>query len=90
LEGRAPSRPAKLVEESAQQMKKKGRLQVGMDADVVVLDPATVQDRASYAQPNQTSVGIKYLFVNGMPVIRNGELDQNAFPGQAVRRPLSQ
>ena len=82
--------PAKLVEESAPQMKRKGRLQVDMDADIVVFDPSTIQDRATYAQPNQTSVGVKYLLVNGTFVIRNGELDTNAFPGHPVRRPLSQ
>jgi N-acyl-D-glutamate deacylase len=56
---------AKLLEETATQMKKKGRLQVGMDADMTIFDPATVQDRATYAQPNQTSIGIKYVLVNG-------------------------
>ena len=79
--------PAKLLEGTAPQMKKKGRLQVGMDADVVVFDPATVRDRATYQRPNQTSVGVKYLLVNGAFVIRNGELESNAFPGRPVRRP---
>jgi N-acyl-D-glutamate deacylase len=37
-------------------MKNKGRLQVGMDADITVFDPATIQDRASYDRPNQTSL----------------------------------
>jgi N-acyl-D-glutamate deacylase len=71
-------------------MKRKGRLQVGMDADITVFDPATVQDRATYQQPNQTSVGVKYLLVNGAFVIRAGELDTKAFPGQPVRRAVSQ
>jgi N-acyl-D-glutamate deacylase len=82
--------PAKLMEETAPQMKRKGRLQVGMDADITVFDPATVQDRATYQQPNQTSVGVKYLLVNGAFVIRAGELDTKAFPGQPVRRAVSQ
>ena len=82
--------PAKLLEETAPQMKKKGRLQVGMDADVVVFDPGTVQDRATYRQPNQTSVGVKYLLVNGMFAIRDGTLDTKSFPGQPVRRTVSQ
>jgi N-acyl-D-glutamate deacylase len=81
--------PAKLLEDTAPQMKKKGRLQVGMDADVIVFDPATVQDRATYERPNQTSVGVKYLLVNGAFVIRNGELDTRAFPGRPVRRPVA-
>ena len=81
--------PAKYLEEIAPQMKKKGRLQVGMDADITVFDPATVLDRATYQQPNQTSVGVKYLLVNGAFVIRDGELDTKVFPGHPVRRTLS-
>jgi N-acyl-D-glutamate deacylase len=73
--------PAKLLEETTPQMKKKGRLQVGMDADITVFDPETVEDRATYERPNQTSVGVKYVLVNGNLVIRDGELDANAFPG---------
>ena len=78
--------PAKLLEGTAPQMKKKGRLQVGMDADITVFDPATVQDRATYERPNQTSVGMRYVLVNGAFVIRNGELDTAVFPGRPVRR----
>jgi N-acyl-D-aspartate/D-glutamate deacylase len=61
-----------------------------MDADITVFDPATVQDRAAYAQPNQTSIGIKYVLVNGAFVIRDGELETKAFSGRPVRRPVSQ
>jgi Amidohydrolase family len=82
--------PAKLLEDTAPQMKKKGRLQVGMDADITVFDPATIQDRATYDRPNQTSVGIKYLIVNGVFVIRDGELDAKAYPGQPIRRSIRQ
>lgn len=78
--------PAKLLEDTAPQVKRKGRLQSGMDADIAVFDPATVQDRATYAKPNQTSVGMKYVLVNGVLVIKNGALDTAAFPGQPIRR----
>jgi N-acyl-D-glutamate deacylase len=81
--------PAKYLEETAPQMKKKGRIQRGMDADLVVFDTATVQDRATYERPNQTSVGMKYVIVNGAFVIQDGELDTQAFPGQPVRRVVS-
>ena len=57
-----------------------------MDADVVVFDPTTVEDRATYERPNQTSAGVKYLLVNGAFVIRNGEVDTAIFPGRPVRR----
>src|SRR5690606_10484604 len=62
--------PATLLEGSVPQMKRKGRLQVGMDADLVVFDLATVSDRATYTAPNATSVGMRHVVVNGVPVIR--------------------
>jgi N-acyl-D-aspartate/D-glutamate deacylase len=67
-------------------MKKKGRLRAGMDADITVFDPATVQDRATYERPNQTSAGMRYVLVNGVFVVRDGELDSAAFPGRPIRR----
>jgi N-acyl-D-glutamate deacylase len=81
--------PAKLLEDTATQMKKKGRLQVGMDADITVFDPRAVEDRATYAKPNQTSAGMRYVLVNGVFVIRNGELDTAAYPGRPIRRASS-
>ena len=80
--------PAQILEQSVPQMKLKGRLQVGKDADVVVFDLATVRDRATYTAPNATSVGMKHVVVNGMPVIRDGELVRSALPGRAIRRPV--
>jgi N-acyl-D-glutamate deacylase len=80
--------PAQILEESVPQMKKKGRMQVGADADIVVFDPATVSDRATYTEPNQTAVGMRYVIVNGTPVIRDGVLVREALPGRAVRRPV--
>ena len=62
---------------------------MGMDADIAVFDPATVQDRETYQQPNQTCIGMKYVLVNGAFAIRDGELDTKAFPGRPVRRTVS-
>jgi hypothetical protein len=83
---RCALRPAHILEASVPQMKNKGRLKVGADADIVVFDAKTVRDRATYLQPNQTSVGMRYVLVNGTLVIRDAELVKNAFPGKAVRR----
>lgn len=81
--------PARILEKSVPQMKHKGRLQKGMDADIIIFDPATVQDKATFTEPAQTSVGMKYVLVNGIPIIINGALDINARPGTAIRRAIT-
>jgi N-acyl-D-aspartate/D-glutamate deacylase len=63
----------------------KGHLGVGADADIVVLDPTTVTDTATYLAPTTPSVGVRHLLVSGTPVIRDGELLLDAYPGQALR-----
>ena len=64
----------------------KGRLQVGADADITVFDPAHVIDRATFDNPAQYSDGIPYVLVNGVFVVRNGELQGQAAPGRPLRR----
>ena len=66
-------------------MKRKGRLQVGMDADITIFDPATIRDRATFAEPAQTSTGIAHVIVNGTFVLRDGIFQQGVTPGQPVR-----
>ncbi len=85
---RASFRPAQILGEYVSQMKKKGRIQVGMDADIVVFDMDNLEVRATYTDPNQHTRGMRHVIVNGTPLIRDGVLDTNAFPGQAVRRPV--
>lgn len=81
--------PAQILEGSVPPMKRKGRLQVGADADLIAFDLATVSDRGTYTQPNQTAVGMRYVIVNGTAVIRDGVLARDALPGRAIRRPLA-
>ena len=78
--------PAQAMEGFVPQMKKKGRLQVGMDADIVVFDPETISDVGTYQEPNQPAVGVQTLLVNGAPVVMQGELILDAAPGLPVRR----
>lgn len=78
--------PAQILEKSVSQMGKKGRLQQGMDADVIVFDPRTVEDKATFTEPYLPSVGMKYVLVSGVPVISGGELILDAHPGEPVRR----
>jgi len=68
------------------QMKKKGRLQEGMDADIVVFDPETISDIGTYEKPNQPAVGVQSLLVNGELVVDAGELVLDAAAGQPIRR----
>jgi len=62
----------------------RGVLKRGMWADVVVFDPATVRDLATFEQPNQLAEGMQYVFVNGVPVIAEGRMT-GALPGKVLR-----
>jgi N-acyl-D-amino-acid deacylase len=62
----------------------RGLLRPGMFADIVVFDPATIRDVATYESPLKYSVGVKDVFVNGRPVVRNSEITSER-PGRALR-----
>ena len=64
----------------------RGCLAVGCHADIVVFDPATIADHATYAAPMQYATGVRDVFVNGVQVLRDGE-HTGATPGQVVRGP---
>jgi N-acyl-D-amino-acid deacylase len=63
---------------------RRGRLREGYYADVVVFDPSTIQDHATYDAPHQYATGVQHVFVNGVQVLRNGE-HTDARPGRVVR-----
>lgn len=77
--------PSRILDDVAPAARRKGHLGVGADADVVVLDPAAVTDTATYTDPTRPSKGVRHLFVAGVPVVRDGALDTEAFPGQPLR-----
>jgi N-acyl-D-amino-acid deacylase len=70
------------------ELDRRGFLKEGMFADVVVFDPATIADRATFEKPHQYSVGVKHVFVNGVHVLRDGE-HTGAKPGRALWGPGS-
>jgi dihydroorotase-like cyclic amidohydrolase len=80
--------PAQTLADFVPQMKKKGRLQNGMDADIVVFDPETISDVGTYEAPNQPAIGVQSLLVNGTLVVADGKLLLDAAPGQPIRRPV--
>ena len=64
----------------------RGFLKPGQFADVVVFDPAAIADRATFEKPHQYAVGMKHVFVNGAPVLKDGE-HTGAAPGRALKGP---
>ncbi len=64
----------------------RGVIKAGMWADVVVFDPETVRDLATFENPNQLSEGMRFVLVDGVPVIDNGKMT-NALPGKVLRGP---
>jgi cytosine/adenosine deaminase-related metal-dependent hydrolase len=76
--------PAEMLERSTPEARQKGRLQEGADADIVVFDPATISDRATFAKPMEPSVGVHYLLVGGTVVVDEGKIVPDVFPGRAL------
>ena len=77
--------PARGLEKVSRAMARKGRLQVGADAEITIFDLRTDSDRATFEKPMQASVGIRHVIVNGQEVVTGGELVANRFPGRAIK-----
>ena len=67
-------------------LKQRGSLVPGNYADVVVFDPKTIQDHATFERPHQYATGVAHVLVNGVQVLRDGE-HTGATPGRVVRGP---
>jgi len=76
--------PARRLEVSTPAARRKGRVQKGADADLLVFDPEQVADRSTYRAPQEPSVGMRYVLVAGTPVVETGRV----VPGVAPGRPL--
>lgn len=76
--------PAQRMEKATAAARLKGRLQAGADADVVVFDPNTIVDHATYQSPRLPSTGMRFVIVNGVLLIDQGKLLPNTYPGTAL------
>ena len=76
--------PASRLEQSDPRMRRKGRLSVDADADIVVFDPKTVIDKATFTEPAVKSVGIEYVIVAGKVVVKKGKLQERIKAGRPI------
>jgi N-acyl-D-aspartate/D-glutamate deacylase len=77
--------PAQRLEWMAPEMRQKGRVKVGADADIVVFDADHVIDKATFENPAQYSEGFRYVLVGGIFVVRDGKLQEGVAPGRGIR-----
>jgi dihydroorotase len=77
--------PAERLQAFVPEMRRKGRLEVGADADITIFDPARVIDRATYEKPAQYSEGIRHVLVAGTFVVRDEKLVPDVLPGRPIR-----
>ena len=82
--------PAQRLEKRVPAMRKKGRIQVGADADIVAFNLGLVNDRSTYQEPARYSEGMRFVFVNGVPVVKDGQLQTSVHPGRPIRAPYRQ
>ena len=79
--------PAQRLEALSPSFKKKGRLSEGADADIIAFNPETVIDQATYQEPTLYSNGMIFVLVNGIPVVKNADLEEGVYPGTGIRSP---
>lgn len=76
--------PARRLEAAFSAFKRKGRVQVGADADLTIFDPDEILDQATYRDPYQPALGIEHVIVGGQPVVRDGKRDESLHPGKLL------
>jgi len=79
--------PAEMLERSTTAARRKGRLQEGADADIVVFDAQAISDRSTFEKPMEPSIGVRTLVVGGTVVVDEGKIVPNIFPGRALPGP---
>jgi N-acyl-D-aspartate/D-glutamate deacylase len=81
--------PAQRLERRVPSMRNKGRIRLGADADLTIFDPQLIIDKSTFQEPAKYSEGIRFVLVNGVPVVKDGQLQSDVYPGRAIRAPLN-
>lgn len=80
--------PARRLEKRVPSMRNKGRIRIGADADITIFDPQSVIDKSTYQEPAKFAEGIRFVVVNGVVVVKNGQLQSGEYPGRPIRAPF--
>ena len=75
--------PAKRLEKIAPSMARKGRLQIGADADITIFNPNTIIDKADFSGL-EYSEGVETVIIDGKIIVKDGRIIENVFPGKPI------
>jgi len=81
--------PAQRLERRVPSMKNKGRIRIGADADLTIFDPRAITDKSTFQDPAKYSEGIRFVVVNGVLIVKDGQLQPSLYPGRPIRASLS-
>jgi N-acyl-D-aspartate/D-glutamate deacylase len=80
--------PAQRLEQRVPSMRNKGRIKTGADADLTIFDPQLVIDKSTFQEPAKYAEGIRFVIVNGVMVVKDGQLQTGVSPGRPIRAPV--
>ena len=81
--------PAQRLERRVPSMKNKGRIRLGADADLTLFDPQAISDKSTFQDPAKYSEGVRFVVVDGVLIVKDGQLQAGVHPGRPIRAPIN-